>query len=800
MGGLLRKLLIYICKPIYKIIVYIYKIFYNLANTHILSQDIIQQLSSNIYVLVSVVMLFAFSITILSAIVNPDLLSDKKKGVTAIFKRSIIGLALMVIVPFGFTELYKIQESIMTNSVIEKVVVGVDFSCKDSDSDCEVGGNGGQVIAGTLISSVLYPVDDEVKIAANVSESYENMVASDISYIGDIAKNINVTREGDSDESFHLKFDDEDYAFNFDGLLAILVGGATVYILVLFAMDIAVRIFKLAFLELTAPISIVGYIAAGDKILSSWFKELISTYMSLFIRIASMAFYLFLISNLSTFTDDFGDNDWTFVFKAFLVVGMLIFVKQLPDMINKVFGTNMKTSGGIGGRLGEMALVGKQAQKAWGAVKNVAGLGAAGLGLGAAALTPIGAGAIAGGIAGKKLWDNKLKDTKFGRGATAVGKTAGTFLGGKSTIDGLKSGRKTWNETGFGTDRKYNKDRKEDNKFNEKIGLDEYGRVKSGELSSTIDNFNRNIQKDVGRNNAEKINQLHKANVAKSEIEAISGKSKDVVDKLESMKLSARTTDGKQELASLQEDFQAGNLSVSQLRSRLKDLYSKGEIQASSIKKVSTDIDSLEGVITKSSNSKINGLLDQSGELKMNKVSGISKEFTENYDFAKKDYDNVYKNQSETVKADMDRYVAASTAIVKSTVDSNKKSVNNTTAGQKYIDQINATQVVIKPNAQNSSNSQTSSSYSNTTKTNNSSANGGNSDGLNIDLSTTAPEPLKPDDYNISSSGGLHLNQEEVEKQKREDNIKQSIDQMERMFAPSNEDSDKPKFKLKDDE
>lgn len=35
----------------------------------------------------------------------------------------------------------------------------------------------------------------------------------------------------------------------------------------------AVRIFKLAFLELTAPISIVSYIGVGDKILSSWFKE-----------------------------------------------------------------------------------------------------------------------------------------------------------------------------------------------------------------------------------------------------------------------------------------------------------------------------------------------------------------------------------------------------------------------------------------------------------------------------------------------------------------------------------------------
>ena len=51
----------------------------------------------------------------------------------------------------------------------------------------------------------------------------------------------------------------------------------------------------MAFMELTAPISIVSYVAAGDKILSSWFKELGKTYAELFVRVAAIAFYLFFL-------------------------------------------------------------------------------------------------------------------------------------------------------------------------------------------------------------------------------------------------------------------------------------------------------------------------------------------------------------------------------------------------------------------------------------------------------------------------------------------------------------------------
>lgn len=440
MEGLFRKIAIYLCKPIYCLIVYMYKIFYNIATTRFLQSEIVQEISANIYTLVSVVMLFAFSVTILSAIVNPDLLSDGKKGVKAVFKRAIIALMLIVVIPFAFDELYKIQETIMKNSLIEKIVVGIEYNCNSSDkSKCEAGGNGGQVIAGTLMSAVLYPDDEmadadgNVNVSVSVSEYYSKMIAEDLpKYIGAVAKNINATAINPENANIS---NDEAYAFKFNGLIAIVVGLVTVYILVIFAIDVAVRVFKMAFMELTAPISIVSYVAAGDKILSSWFKELGKTYAELFVRVAAIAFYLFLVSNLSSFMEQFKNSDWTLVLKAFLMVGMLIFAKQVPDMIGKIFGVEIKSQGGIAGRLGNMAGVGKVAQNAWKGLTNVA------------KATPLLAGAGIGALAGKGV-------DLLGR---AGGKFAKTGLGqkknGNAVVQKIKSaaGNASSKVSGFGS-------------------------------------------------------------------------------------------------------------------------------------------------------------------------------------------------------------------------------------------------------------------------------------------------------------------------------------------------------------
>lgn len=440
MEGLFRKIAIYLCKPIYCLIVYMYKIFYNIATTRFLQSEIVQEISANIYTLVSVVMLFAFSVTILSAIVNPDLLSDGKKGVKAVFKRAIIALMLIVVIPFAFDELYKIQETIMKNSLIEKIVVGIEYNCNSSDkSKCEAGGNGGQVIAGTLMSAVLYPDDEmadadgNVNVSVSVSEYYSKMIAEDLpKYIGAVAKNINATAINPENANIS---NDEAYAFKFNGLIAIVVGLVTVYILVIFAIDVAVRVFKMAFMELTAPISIVSYVAAGDKILSSWFKELGKTYAELFVRVAAIAFYLFLVSNLSSFMEQFKDSDWTLVLKAFLMVGMLIFAKQVPDMIGKIFGVEIKSQGGIAGRLGNMAGVGKVAQNAWKGLTNVA------------KATPLLAGAGIGALAGKGV-------DLLGRAGGKFAKTGlGQKINGNAVVQKIKSaaGNASSKVSGFGS-------------------------------------------------------------------------------------------------------------------------------------------------------------------------------------------------------------------------------------------------------------------------------------------------------------------------------------------------------------
>lgn len=440
MEGLFRKIAIYLCKPIYCLIVYMYKIFYNIATTRFLQSEIVQEISANIYTLVSVVMLFAFSVTILSAIVNPDLLSDGKKGVKAVFKRAIIALMLIVVIPFAFDELYKIQETIMKNSLIEKIVVGIEYNCNSSDkSKCEAGGNGGQVIAGTLMSAVLYPDDEmadadgNVNVSVSVLEYYSKMIAEDLpKYIGAVAKNINATAINPENANIS---NDEAYAFKFNGLIAIVVGLVTVYILVIFAIDVAVRVFKMAFMELTAPISIVSYVAAGDKILSSWFKELGKTYAELFVRVAAIAFYLFLVSNLSSFMEQFKNSDWTLVLKAFLMVGMLIFAKQVPDMIGKIFGVEIKSQGGIAGRLGNMAGVGKVAQNAWKGLTNVA------------KATPLLAGAGIGALAGKGV-------DLLGRAGGKFAKTGlGQKINGNAVVQKIKSaaGNASSKVSGFGS-------------------------------------------------------------------------------------------------------------------------------------------------------------------------------------------------------------------------------------------------------------------------------------------------------------------------------------------------------------
>lgn len=794
MNNILRKLCAWICVPIYNLIPSIYKIFYNIASARFFdpeNTDIIQKLSQNLYVLISVIMLFGFSITILSAIVNPDLISDNKKGVPAMFKRAIIGLALIVIVPFGFDEMYKIQNSVMSNSLVEKIIVGADFSCdRTKNPDCEVGQGGGQVIAGILINSVLHPADDDVTIGVDLQQAYTDMVQSDIGNITTIAGDINAKRtDGGS------SIEDEDYGFHFDSLIAIIAGIGVDYMLLIFAIDMAVRMFKLAFMEITAPISIVSYVAVGDKIFMSWLKEVGKTFADVFIKIASIAFYLFLVSNIHDFFAPFKNESWGYVLKAFLIVGMLIFVKQIPNMISAIFGIEMKSQGGIGGRLGQMAMVGDQAKKAWQGIKNVAGLGAAAAGLGlAAAANPLLGAAVGGAFAaGKHGWNKGFgggkawKDTKGGQVLSAGAGAAGAFLRGKNGIAGVKDAAKSWGESSIGqshaAEKSYAKSGKIQKRYNEKMGLDENGRIKDGTLANVKTNYRENLAHDFNSKVAGAMTDKDTADMKNAEISAIAS-SKDKVDNMfTNMIENAKTNKGKQTLADLKSSFDSGDLSSEALRTHLKELCATGEVNKNGVIDMAKETDKIEGYINSSSDDRISGLIDEHGNLKMNGIGSISDDYKSDASKAKAAYDSIYNAQNDYTKSQMDMYASTSSEIINKQLKENKGSVNNANA---YAEDI-----------RNLSVESSSPSYSGS-----GSGRGASSgESLNIDLSNFSdtletPQYVTPAETNQKT--GLHLNQQKIAEDKLDEEVSNLMDKYDKMDQQNSNNSDSgPKFKLK---
>lgn len=111
------------------------------------------------------------------------------------------------------------------------------------------------------------------------------------------------------------------------------------------------------------------------------------------------------------------------IVKILVIIATLQIVKKLPEIINMIFGTNIKDRGGIKGRLGEMAGIGGIAQKAW-----------TSLGTGAKNLAKLGLQApVAGAYLGANAWYKKHHD-----GANL--KDSQLFRQGKGLVYGVRGG------------------------------------------------------------------------------------------------------------------------------------------------------------------------------------------------------------------------------------------------------------------------------------------------------------------------------------------------------------------------
>ena len=449
MANIFRSLSFNITQAVYSIIPAIYNVFMDLASNRYFSEKSIKELSGNIYTIISVCMLFALGIKLLSAIVNPDVLDDKKKGAKKVFINCALSVFLIILIPIGFEKLYELQDDVVSNQLVEKLVLGMDTSEQS---------NPGQILAAYAFSSFCHPKDivSSEKIANSGGNLYNKALQEDINLISKLDDVINSKTNGE-------------YDIEYNTLISPIVGVVLDYQLILLCMDTALRTIKLGLLELIAPIVLCGFIFAGSDLLQRWFKEVISTFTLLFIKIGTVSFLIFGLSLLPDFLNNFSDKSKFYrgFLRVFMLIGLLQVIHILPDLIKKIFNVDVKLSGGIKSRLGEMAGVGKLAQNAWDKIKTaglkIGAVGAAAVGLGFA-----GTGfAVTGALAGRRLWKKgfgnlgPVKDTKvgkglktFGNGLSVAGSGAAGIWAGLSAKGGIKksiaAGTKKFEENEIG--------------------------------------------------------------------------------------------------------------------------------------------------------------------------------------------------------------------------------------------------------------------------------------------------------------------------------------------------------------
>ena len=440
---LFRVLFTVIDRVVYWAIMEIYNLIDQITRINIFDESTLSEFSTRIYTIIGVLMLFKLAFSIISYIVDPDKLLDSKKGFTSLVKNIIIMLALIVTVPLIFKYAMALQYVVVSDNTIGRLITG-----KEGGSTANVGDN----MSVAILSGFIHPDSGVAEGCENWSQTCEDALAKynlnttyHNAYFGERGYNY-LLELGMSSETMG----DGNYVIIYNVILSTLVGGFTAWILLMFCIDIAVRIVKLGFLQLIAPIPIVTYMDDGGQgVFKKWVKACTSTYADLFIRLAAINFAIYVISVflISSDTDKnallgtFKMCEWSFnagtltavcdkkpgVFvRLFLILGTLMFAKQLPKLIEEI--TGLKLDGGFTlnpmKKLQEVPLIGGAAAKGLGLAGRTAGNLTAGL-----------AGGIWGATAGRALGaaggaiKNAYDGSKLQKIAGGAGDIANTAYG-----------------------------------------------------------------------------------------------------------------------------------------------------------------------------------------------------------------------------------------------------------------------------------------------------------------------------------------------------------------------------------
>lgn len=407
MFEIIQEGLLWVClsldSAVYSFISFIYQIILVLAGTNIFEDtSVIDGFVSRVYVIIGVVMLFLLAYSLLRALINPDEAFKGKNPPQKVILNVITSVVLIAFVPTIFSIAMGFQNSVLEQGTLAGIIMGSDGASEDAQTIQDGGFN----IASGVFQAFFHPNTDYCQYFVNSMPNGENagenpdsgnctelmVLDNSISY-SDFWESLKTANSFSRLPSLNKDIIDK---IEYTWLISTAVGVFVVIVLVSYCVDIAIRAIKLAAYQLIAPIPILARLLPnenGNKVFSNWVKACISTYLEVFIRLGILFFVVLIIAALqknigglfSTFQTEAGFGIG-FLAWAFLIIGLIFFIKDFPNVIKDITGLDS----------------GKY--KMFGGIKSMLTAGAAG--------TALVGGAIAGhsALAGVRAARTALKD------------------------------------------------------------------------------------------------------------------------------------------------------------------------------------------------------------------------------------------------------------------------------------------------------------------------------------------------------------------------------------------------------
>lgn len=374
-----------------------YMLVIKLSTAELFQHETIRSITNNVYILIGVVAFFRLAVVLVNAIIDPEKLNEKGKGLSSIFFRVVGMVILLAVTPFLFQLSYELQGKIVGGDADKNII----FKTILGDNANMGGENAGKALQNIALSSLItvnenyYDEFSPIECVSNGDGTCTNQGGyvygkecdwdncySAVSLYNDLYVNEDMSPTKLAKwAGVSKKIDGEEvYVYDYMMIVTTVVGIFMTYIIISFAIDIAVRMFELLVLEVLSPLFIATFVdpkSAQSGPFKNWLSAVGKSYASLYIKLAILALMILLISlvNQSKIFNAMGDlSGWT---KIFVVIGLLIFAKKAPKWLMDIIGIKGDESGlgglSIGKKLGGMALAGGLIGKGLEAGKKFAG-------------------------------------------------------------------------------------------------------------------------------------------------------------------------------------------------------------------------------------------------------------------------------------------------------------------------------------------------------------------------------------------------------------------------------------------